>query len=93
MLVQRFGIGGGIARIPPSLSTRLGIPICASVKEERKHPTPVRRRLGRIHSALGRAVLGVGIGDGSTESRSALEAFRTPSVIRPECRTYVVVVE
>jgi len=35
----------------------------------------------------------VGVGDGSTESRSVFKHLRIPSVIRPECRTYVVVDE
>jgi len=34
-----------------------------------------------------------GVGDGSTESRSVFKHPHIPSVIRPECRTYVVVDE
>jgi len=41
-------------------------------KQERKRPTPVRRRLSRIHPVFVRRV-GTNVGDENTESRSALQ--------------------
>jgi len=45
------------------------------------------------HAVLGRAIPGGWVRDGSTESCSALQPFRIPSVIRPACRTSVNVVK
>ena len=64
-------------------------------KQERKRPTPVRRRLSRTHAVLGRGYFNrvdADVLDESTESRSVLQPLRIPSVIRPERRTSVVVV-
>ena len=62
-------------------------------KQERKRPTPVRRRLRRTHAVLARAIprgwvpmLGLEV----PSLVSVLRPPRIPSVIRPERRTYVV---
>jgi len=51
-------------------------------KQERKRPTPVRRRLSRIHTVPGRVIpgvcLGAGVGDKFTDSRSVVKPFRIP---------------
>jgi len=63
-------------------------------KQERKRPTPVRRRLSRSHAVTGRAIPGgsvPSVGDDSMESRSALQQLRIPSVTCPERRISVVV--
>jgi len=63
-------------------------------KQERKRPTPVRRRLSRTHSVIGSHSwrVGAGVGDKSVESCRDVRPLRIPLVIRPVRRTYVVVV-
>jgi len=64
-------------------------------KQERKRPTPVRRRLSRIHAVLGRVIRegGCWCRDESTESRvGVVQPLPLPLVIRPVRRTSVVVV-
>ena len=63
-------------------------------KQERKRPTPVRRRLSGTNAVIGRVIPGwvsVGAGDESTESRKVVQPLRLPLVVRPVRLTYVVV--
>ena len=59
-------------------------------KQERKRPTPVRRRLRRTQALLGRGT-GAGVGDENAESCGVVGPPRIPLVIRPLCCTFVVV--
>jgi len=62
-------------------------------KQERKHPTPMRRRLSRTHAVFWRVISERWVpvsGNKSTEPRSVVEPLHASSVIRPERRTYVV---
>jgi len=79
---------------PHSQAAELAIPHL--YKQERKRPTPVRRRLSRTQAVLGRfapGCVGAGVGDESTESCRVVRPLCLPLVIRPVCRTYVVVVK
>ena len=63
-------------------------------KQERKRPTPVRRRLSRTHTFLGRAIPGGWVpvsGMKVPSLRSVLQPFCIPLVIRPVHCTYFVV--
>jgi len=64
-------------------------------KQERKCPTLVRRRLNKIHTVLGRAILAVGanveLKVRSTEHRSVIQPLLIPLVIHSVRRTYVAV--
>ena len=64
-------------------------------KQQRKSPTPMRRRLNsdpccswQDHSRR----VDAGVGDERTDSRGVVQPLRIPSVIRPLRRTYAVVV-
>ena len=76
---------------PHSQAAEAAIPCLC--KQERKCPTPVRRRLSWTHASWkGHSTrVGADVGDESTDSRSVLRQLRTPSVIRSERRTSVVV--
>jgi len=65
-------------------------------KQKWKCPTLVRKRLSWTHAVLGRAITrrvnaNANDGDESIESYSVLQPLSIPSVIHPECRTWVVV--
>ena len=60
-------------------------------KQERKRPILMRRQLSWTHTVLGRAIAGEWVAVESRGSRSALQPFHIPLVIRPECHTSVVV--
>jgi len=64
-------------------------------KQERKRPTPVRRRLSRTQALLGRVIPGwvdAGVWDENAEPCGVVRPLRIPLTIRPLRRTYVVVV-
>ena len=63
-------------------------------KQERKRSRPVRRRLSQTQAHLGRVIPGVGTGawNENAESWWVVRPLCIPSMIRPLCRTYVVVV-
>ena len=62
-------------------------------KQERKRPTPVRRRFSRTHAWQGDSrSVGSDVGDESAESCSVLQPLHIPSVIRPERCTSVVAI-
>ena len=63
-------------------------------KEERKLPTPVRRRLSRTKALLGRVtagVVGAGVWDENAQACGVVRPLRIPLMIHPLRRTYVVV--
>ena len=64
-------------------------------KQERKHPTPLRRRLSRTQALLGRVIpgrLGVGVGDENAGLCGVVRPLRIPLVIYLLRCTYVVIV-
>jgi len=77
---------------PHSQATEEAIPYL--YKQERKRPTPVQRRLSRTQALLGRVIPGVWltvVGDENAEPCGVVRPLCIPLVIRPLCRTYVVV--
>ena len=63
-------------------------------RQERKHPTPVRRRLSRTQALLGRVIPEGWVPVSGIEVRSlgVVRPLRVPLMIRPLRHTYVVVV-
>ena len=60
-------------------------------KQERKRPTPVRRRLSRTQALLGRVTSGgAGVGDENAKSCGVVRPLRIPLAIRPVRRMHVV---